>query len=163
MLPQSMLQRVTLAQAAPAAAAPDPQVQSVPIKVASAEINPPAHVTATRAAEIKAPAPARRASADRPGYLLNDTQIADIRTRLNLTPDQEDMWPAVEAALRNIHGQPLRTRGLVATQTAAVDPDAVAGLKSAAVPLILSFNDEQKDEVRSIIHAMGLDQLASQF
>ena len=30
------------------------------------------------------------------------------------------------------------------------------GLKSAAVPLILSFNAEQKDEVRNIAHVMGL-------
>jgi hypothetical protein len=48
-------------------------------------------------------------------------------------------------------------------QAAAVDPDTVQGLKSAAVPLILSFNAEQKDEVRNIAHVMGLDQLASQF
>jgi len=44
-----------------------------------------------------------------------------------------------------------------------VDPDAVQGLKSAAVPLIMSFNDEQKEEVRSLAHVMGLDQLAAQF
>jgi hypothetical protein len=31
------------------------------------------------------------------------------------------------------------------------------------VPLILSFNAEQKEEVRNIAHVMGLDQLASQF
>jgi hypothetical protein len=39
----------------------------------------------------------------------------------------------------------------------------VQGLKSAAIPLIMSFNAEQKDEVRSLAHVMGLDQLASQF
>ena len=48
-------------------------------------------------------------------------------------------------------------------QAAAVDSNAVQGLKSAAVPLILSFNAEQKEEVRNIAHVMGLDQLASQF
>jgi len=100
--------------------------------------------------------------------MLNDAQIASIKTRLNLTPDQERMWPAVEAALRNnayTHTQEARGHagsGNTA-QAAAVDPDAVQGLKSAAVPLIMSFNSEQKDEVRSIVHVMGLDQLASQF
>jgi hypothetical protein len=39
----------------------------------------------------------------------------------------------------------------------------VQGLKSAAIPLLMSFNSEQKDEVRNIAHVMGLDQLASQF
>jgi len=77
--------------------------------------------------------------------------------------------PAVEAALRNIayaRAQQARGRGAPVsgeTQAAAIDPNAVQGLKSAAVPLILSFNSEQKDEVRNLAHVMGLDQLASQF
>jgi hypothetical protein len=111
----------------------------------------------------------RRPVNDRPGYILNDTQIASIKERLHLTPDQQAMWPAVEAALRNIaytRAQQARARGVpasAATQTAAIDPNAVQGLKSAAVPLILSFNSEQKEEVRNLAHVMGLDQLASQF
>jgi hypothetical protein len=128
------------------------------------------------------PAPAQKAAVpaphphinDRPGYVLNDTQIASIKGRLHLTPDQEQMWPAVEAALRNIayaraqqaresHGPHGRGAPLSDTQTAAVDPNAVQGLKSAAVPLIMSFNAEQKEEVRNLAHVMGLDQLASQF
>jgi hypothetical protein len=106
--------------------------------------------------------------ASRPAF-LNDAQIASIKERLHLTFDQERMWPAVEAALRNIayakaryahrHGAP------EATQTAALDPDGaeVQGLKSAAIPLLMSFSDEQKDEVRSLAHGMGLDQLATEF
>ena len=122
------------------------------------------------------PAPAQKVATiaphprpnDRPGYMLNDTQIASIKDRLHLTPDQEEMWPAVEAALRNMaytRAQQARARGVPAsgTPTAAVDPEAVAGLKSAAVPLIMSFNAEQKEEVRNLAHVMGLDQLASQF
>jgi len=161
LLSQTMMSVVALPQSAPSRAAPDLQA---PIKLASADMSALPRAAAPRpAGEIKTNS--HRASADRPGYLLNDTQIAEIKTRLNLTPDQEDMWPAVEAALRNMRGQPLRTRTLAAApaQTAAVDPDSVQGLKSAAVPLILSFSGEQKDEVRAIIHAMGLDQLASQF
>jgi len=37
----------------------------------------------------------------RPGFLLNDAQIASIKSRLHLSPDQEEMWPAVEAALQH--------------------------------------------------------------
>jgi hypothetical protein len=127
----------------------------------------PLALSAQPTAKVAALAPHPRIN-DRPGYMLSDTQIASIKDRLRLTPDQEEMWPAVEAALRNIaytraqqarlHGSPAN-----ATQTAAVDPDAVQGLKSAAVPLIMSFNAEQKEEVRNIAHVMGLDQLASQF
>ena len=100
--------------------------------------------------------------------MLDDAQIASIKERLHLTPDQEQMWPAVEAALRNMaytHAQQARRRGVSGetTQAAAIDPDTVQGLKSAAVPLIMSFNAEQKEEVRNLAHVMGLDQLASQF
>ena len=76
------------------------------------------------------------------------------------------MWPAVEAALRTIaysrsHGH---RGGATSAEVAALDPygPEVQGLKSAAFPLVMSFSDEQRSEVRSIVHVMGLDQLASQ-
>jgi len=116
----------------------------------------------------KAPAAvAHRSAATRAGYILDDAQITSIKTRLHLTSDQERMWPAVEAALRNMaykRTQQAAARGAARNvQAAAVDPEAVEGLKSAAVPLIMSFSSEQKEEVRSLAHVMGLDQLASQF
>jgi zinc resistance-associated protein len=122
---------------------------------------------APRAVAKPSAAPARPLAASRPGYILDDAQIASIKERLHLTPDQESMWPAVEAALRNMaykRAQQAAARGAARNvQAAAVDPEAVQGLKSAAVPLIMSFNDEQKEEVRSLAHVMGLDQLAAQF
>ena len=122
---------------------------------------------APRAVAKPSAAPARPLAASRPGYILDDAQIASIKERLHLTPDQESMWPAVEAALRNMaykRAQQAAVRGAARNvQAAAVDPEAVQGLKSAAVPLIMSFNDEQKEEVRSLAHVMGLDQLAAQF
>jgi hypothetical protein len=110
--------------------------------------------------------PAERRAMDRPGYMFDDAQIASIKERLHLTPDQEQMWPAVEAALRNIaytRAQQARDRRRGVVQTGDIDPDSVANLKSAAVPLIMSFNDDQKQEVRDLAHLMGLDQLASEF
>jgi hypothetical protein len=122
---------------------------------------------AAGAAAKASAAPARPPAASRAGYILDDAQIASIKTRLHLTPDQERMWPAVEAALRNMaykRTQQAAARGAARNvQAAAVDPEAVEGLKSAAVPLIMSFSSEQKEEVRSLAHVMGLDQLASQF
>jgi hypothetical protein len=136
-----------------------------------APVQKPAQNTAVAVpptAKVAAVTPHRPPLEQRPGYVLNDAQIASIKERLHMTPDQEQMWPAVEAALRNVaytHQQQPRSRVAPAgaAQTATIDPEAVQSLKSAAVPLIMSFNSEQKDEVRNLVHVMGLDQLASQF
>jgi hypothetical protein len=108
-------------------------------------------------------------TANRHGYVLNDAQIASIKSRLHLSPDQEQMWPAVEAALRTIAYSKSRDGhrkggGATSAEVASLDPygPEVQGLKSAAFPLIMSFSDEQRSEVRGIAHVMGLDQLASQ-
>jgi len=157
-VPQATMQTAALEEANPSPAA------------APAATAPPRAPAATAANEAKAAAITARHRANRPGYLLNDAQIASIRERLNLTPDQAHLWPAVEAALRNIayarvHDEPRRGGGAPEAQSAAVDPDSaeVKGLKSAAAPLIMSFNAEQKEEVRNIVHVMGLDRLAAQF
>jgi hypothetical protein len=152
----------TVAQTAPRSLALPPAQKPA----ASAAVAAP---PAAPAPKVAAVAPRHPPVEQRPGYVLNDAQIASIKERLHLTPGQEEMWPAVEAALRNVsysHQQQPHGRGAPAagtTQTAAVDPEAVQNLKSAAVPLIMSFNTEQKDEVRNLVHVMGLDQLASQF
>ncbi len=122
-----------------------------------------------RRSELKSPTESAVRHANRPGFVLNDAQIASIKGRLHLTPDQERMWPSVEAALRSIAYAKARDAGRrgasAATAVASLDPDSaeVQDLKSAAFPLILSFSDEQKDEVRSLAHVMGLDRLASEF
>jgi hypothetical protein len=150
----------------PASAKSAPERVSAPARGANVAPHSPAAATAP-ASEPKAAALARRRG-NRPGYLLDDAQIASIKERLNLRPDQEQMWPAVEAALRNIayaKAQERRRAGAGEVQVASVDPNSteVQGLKSAAVPLLMSFSSEQKEEVRNIAHVMGLDQLADQF
>jgi hypothetical protein len=93
--------------------------------------------------------------------LLNDAQIASIKARLRLTPEQERYWPSVEAALRNITYKRDGSHGRLAT----VDPNspAVDQLKQAAMPLLASFSDEQKSEVRQLARLMGLEQVAQAF
>jgi hypothetical protein len=122
---------------------------------------------APRVAAKGSVAPTRPVAPPRPGYMLDDAQIASVKQRLHLTADQERMWPAVEAALRNMAYKRTQQAAARSTgrnmQTAAVDPQAVQGLQSAAVPLIMSFSPEQKEEVRNLAHVMGLDQLAAQF
>jgi hypothetical protein len=165
---------------------PEPLVRTPQAQQAdsAASVAPPAEAPAAphgrAAAVLKAIAPVKQAAvaalaavtphnAERPG-LLNDAQIASIKGRLHLTPDQQRMWPAVEAALRNIayaNARDARRRGLSpgATDVASIDPNGaeVANLKSAAIPLIMSFDDEQRNQVRSLAHVMGLDRLASEF
>jgi hypothetical protein len=148
------------------------EVGTIPPLPAEAAPPRPAPAVVQSAAAAKPPgAAARRHSEQRPGFLLNDAQIASIKERLHLTPDQERMWPGVEAALRNIayakardgrgRGSPA---GADASALAALSPDSaeVQDLKSAAIPLIMSFSEEQKGEVRSLAHVMGLDRLASE-
>ncbi len=156
----------------PQAAASQPSAPQATVQMASAEQTaalPQPAPAAKRGNDIKPAAAAVHNRNDRPGFMLNDAQIASIKTRLHLTADQEQMWPAVEAALRNIaytHSRDAHRRSAPAsTQLASADADGVdvRDLKSAAIPLIMSFNSEQKDEVRNLAHVMGLDQLATQF
>jgi hypothetical protein len=171
--PEPMLHGAT----SPQAALPGPAVQAAPQpapeQTADIAPIPPVQSVAAAAAPILPKRneqfgaaklhPASR-QASRPARMLDDAQIASIRRRLHLTSDQERMWPAVEAALRNIAlEREHEERGRSAPTT--IDPNSreVQDLKSAAIPLIMSFSDDQKDEVRDLARGMGLDQLASQF
>uniref|UniRef100_E6VFW8 Uncharacterized protein n=1 Tax=Rhodopseudomonas palustris (strain DX-1) TaxID=652103 RepID=E6VFW8_RHOPX len=96
--------------------------------------------------------------------LLSDGQIAQIKTRLNLSSSQEYYWPSVEQALRAI-GRKLhaasRGRGDGAPP---IDPDSaeVQQLKFAAMPLLFQLREDQKQEVRKLARTMGLEQVAQQ-
>lgn len=156
--PQSSAQPAPTQVAAlpPASSAPEAAPVSAPEMVPS---KPDERMSAVRPQPVAAPRPAHR-----PGYVLDNAQLAAIKRRLHLTPDQERMWPAVEAALRNLSVEREREARLGGA-AGAIDPDSpqVQDLKSAAIPLLMSFSDEQKDEVRNLAHLMGLDQLASEF
>jgi hypothetical protein len=154
-------------------AAPQPAPVTEPLSIAVAEPSPAAEapMPVARPVPAKKPAAAVHRTDNRPGFVLNEAQIASIKRRLKLRPDQEQMWPSVEAALRSIayaKAQRDGARHAGRTQTARaaeIDPHSpeVQGLKSAAFPLIMSFNEEQKSEVRALAHVMGLEKLASQF
>jgi hypothetical protein len=112
-----------------------------------------------------APAPAKVALASvsakpakppRSNAVLNDSQIAGIKRRLNLTPDQERYWPAVEAELRKMEYTRKPQGG---SRTASIDMSKVnvEGLKSAGFPLVMSFSDDQRRELKSLAHLLGLE------
>jgi hypothetical protein len=142
------------------------QARPAPV-VAAAPARRPAPV---QLASIAVKPVVRARSLTRPGAVLNDAQIASIKKRLNLTPDQERMWPSVEAALRNLsYGKngpgPHKGAHDAAQAVASIDPAGaeVQNLKSAAIPLIMSFNDDQMQELRSITRVAGLDKLVPNF
>jgi hypothetical protein len=94
--------------------------------------------------------------------VLNSTQIASIKRRLNLTPDQERYWPAVEVQLRKMEYKKGPSGD---TRTASIDTSKmdVQGLRNAGFPLVMSFNDEQKRELKSLAHLLGLENAMSGF
>jgi hypothetical protein len=124
--------------------------------------------TATPAAPgqaAHAPAPVKHAAvAPKPqsNAVLNTSQIASIKRRLNLTPDQERYWPAVEAELRKME---YKKGPKGDTRTASIDTSKmdVHGLRTAGFPLVMSFNDEQKRELKSLAHLLGLENAMSGF
>jgi hypothetical protein len=97
--------------------------------------------------------------------LLSDVQIAGIKERLKLSPDQESYWPAVESALRAVARKIHATRKADPGATGApIDPDAeeVQQLKSAAMPLLFQLREDQKQEVRTLARIIGLEKVAAQ-
>jgi hypothetical protein len=152
---------VTPGQAAPTTA------KEVPVAAAPAT-DTPAKAAMKLASVQSKPVVVPPAPKARPGAVLTEAQIRNIKTRLRLTRDQQDMWPAVEQALRDLSYDKSSTysdRRVASSQLGTIDPysSEVQRLKSAAFPLIMSFTDEQKHELRIIAHVAGLEKLAAQF
>ncbi len=105
---------------------------------------------------------------------FTDARIAGLKAGLQLTPDQEKKWPAVEQAIRDMakarqermaqwregakeeKGEDaisrIRARADAMTQRAA----DLRKLADAAEPLYQSLNDDQKHRLRFLVHmAMG--------
>jgi hypothetical protein len=119
--------------------------------------------------DIKQPDPKPPVAAKPPVHksyaLLSDAQIAGIKDRLKLTPDQEYYWPGIENALRAVSRKIQAARLSDPNNAAAIkiDPDAaeVQELKSAAMPLLFQLREDQKREVRSLARLIGLEKVAA--
>ena len=122
-------------------------------------VGQPRIALASASSKPVAMAPSKPAA--RSNAVLNDSQIASIKKRLNLRPDQERYWPAVEAELRKMEYK--KDKSGQVTRTAQIDMTKVdvEGLKSAGFPLVMSFNDEQRRELKSLAHLLGLDGVMS--
>ena len=154
-----------LAVVALATAAIDPQAQaeaapqlSEPLRQAYAAAAPAdiavPNVTAAPAAPKQKPV-AAKPPVQTKYTLLSDVQIAGIKERLRLTPDQESYWPGVEKALRAI------ARKMHSTKQADPASEEVAQLKSAAMPVLFQLREDQRREVRALARIIGLERVAS--
>jgi hypothetical protein len=163
--------KLPLAMAAlPPAAADNPQVLLEPLRQAFASDSPfgpqPPKIAAPVTA-IPRPAEKPKAAAKPPvqkSYaLLSDIQIAGIKERLKLSAAQEQHWPGVETALRAIARKIHETRQANPAANTPVDPEwtEVQQLKSVAMPLLFQLREDQKREVRSLAHIIGLGSVAS--
>jgi hypothetical protein len=150
--------------------------QSVTSKLASLSADPPplrsettGSVAPTASPSAVIPTPKKRPveaarSIERRPVDAPSAQIARIKSALKLTPAQERYWPPVEAALRDIVEQMSReaTSGTTRSRAgASVDPDRIQRLTSAAMPLLMTFDEAQRREVRRIARNMGLEDVAA--
>jgi hypothetical protein len=93
----------------------------------------------------------------RSNAVLSEAQLAGIKKRLNLTAEQQRYWPAVAAELRKMeYKKDPKAQG---PHTASVDMSRVnvAGLRSAGLPMVMSFDDEQKRELKDLAHLLGIE------
>ena len=149
--------------AAPKLAAP-PQ-PAAPVQTSQGDAAPTHRLGPQLASASSRPAsvPAARIQAHSPN-VLNDAQIASMKQRLKLTPEQERMWPSVEAALRKLAYAKSQDRSR-RDPFAGIDPSSseVSDLKWAAFPLVMSFSEDQRRELIDLAHVAGLEKLVPQF
>lgn len=124
---------------------------------------PPNDMYETARAWMAAPVTLPRsisARSEKPSRLfLNDTQIAGIRKRLNLSASQQKYWPPVENALREVTLQiddyqkrMKRSRD----DSFDTDSDAIARLKTATRALYAQLNGTQKNDISLLVRMAGL-------
>jgi hypothetical protein len=80
-------------------------------------------------------------------------ELANLKRRLRLGPNQIQYWPAVESALRNA----VKSR----RQTGSLSTQKMQELVKASTSLLLVLNEEQKREARHSARKLGLDDIAS--
>ncbi|TCT05561.1 Spy/CpxP family protein refolding chaperone [Aquabacter spiritensis] len=107
---------------------------------------------------------------------LLDARIAALKAGLKLTPDQDKLWPAVEAALRDTAKDAVARRAERADRPRSAEPDPIARLRfqadmmtkraadltkiaDAAGPLYQTLDDGQKHRLQILLRkefrAMG--------
>jgi zinc resistance-associated protein len=100
------------------------------------------------------------------GLVINDSQIAQFKAMLNLTPAQERYWTPVEATLRELARRQAQQNGsgfIARLTSVTLDAAGMRRLASAALPLIKSLDEDQKRQAMQVARAMGFASVASAF
>lgn len=123
---------------------------------------PPNDMFETARAWMAAPVTLPRsitARSEKPSRLfLNETQIAGIRKRLNLTPAQQKYWPPVETAMREVTLQIEDYQKRLKRRDDSFDTDspAIQRLKTATRALYAQLNGTQKNDIALLVRMAGL-------
>jgi hypothetical protein len=145
-------------------AAQNPADMAPPQITAPQSVVPQAAAPGPQVAKLEPPKLPAKPAPQKTYALLSDAQISGIKERLNLSPDQQSYWPAVETALRAV-ARKIHANKLADPHAATpIDPDSdeVSQLKSAAMPLLFQLREDQKREVRSLARLIGLEKVAAQ-
>jgi hypothetical protein len=149
----------TAGQPAPMALAPT----NTPV---TPEVSAPAAAPEKPKRAAVAPTPLPPPPPEHKTAILDEAQIASIKTRLRLTESQMEYWPAVEAALLDVVRKHARSARNKPTHAAApkidVNSPEVQSLVWAAMPLLMRLREDQKKEVRQLARVLGLESVASQ-
>jgi hypothetical protein len=102
--------------------------------------------------------------------MMSFGQVSRLKAVLKLTQAQEQFWPAVEQAFREISQaqEGSVSQGLVQgikQRAAAIGLNALAlrRLATAAYPLIRTLNEEQKQSGLTFARSVGLESVAAAF
>ncbi|MBN9585367.1 MAG: hypothetical protein J0G34_08225 [Afipia sp.] len=123
---------------------------------------PPNDILETARAWLAAPVTLPRSAVARPEkpsrLFLNDTQIAGIRKRLNLTPAQQKYWQPVETALREVTLQVEDYQKRLKRRDDSFDTnsDAIQRLKIATRALYTQLTGTQKNDLTLLVRMTGL-------
>jgi hypothetical protein len=99
--------------------------------------------------------------------VITESQIARFKASLRLTAAQERYWAPVEATLRDMarrQAQQGASMGFI-QRVKAVTLDAAGWrrLTSAAMPLLRSLDEDQKQNAMHVARSMGLPSIAANF
>jgi hypothetical protein len=154
----------------PVERAPDPVIAAIP-PIPEATPAPKAATPGPDPKSVKLTPTSREKTPDKPKHLpqaqsngiLDDGQITGLKSRLQLSSDQAEYWPAVESALREVVQSQLRGRKAVHGKVNIdINSPEVQKLIYAAMPLLMRLREDQKGEVRKLARVIGLEQVASQ-
>ena len=93
--------------------------------------------------------------------VLTTAEIGRIRTALKLTPDQEPYWASVAAVLRDVGRRQIEEVDSGQKPSFDLPNDLSSRLYGAAMPLLGTLREDQKEEVRRRAKMLGLESVAS--